>query len=233
MSHVTSLLPHPSNTPSWLSIREKPEWPHSLSCPVLEGWGLPPGLTSSETGGFGRTCRGHSKWYPWPCGLKKGDALSKKWRWQPLWCGHCPRQTSWSLHLARVPTLVSKPHLQRVSLKWSSLLPLVSLSPPEGPSSFPNVPFQWKPSIPSIPQTSCYMLCAVQSAHFYKPHFDTSDVSIHCVNHVEFLVYKLTPVLASLWTQIDNIKTSTMLAFVNDRDRVPRSRNWYYGVKTQ
>ena len=159
MSHVTSLLPHPSNTPSWLSIREKPEWPHSLSCPVLEGWGLPPGLTSSETGGFGRTCRGHSKWYPWPCGLKKGDALSKKWRWQPLWCGHCPRQTSWSLHLARVPTLVSKPHLQRVSLKWSSLLPLVSLSPPEGPSSFPNVPFQWKPSIPSIPQTSCYTHC--------------------------------------------------------------------------
>ena len=55
-------------------------------------------------------------------------------------------------------------------------------------------------------------------------HF-TSLMSIHCVNYIEFLVCKLTPVLASLRTQIDNINTSTMLAFMNDRNRMPRSRN--------
>ena len=183
----------------------------------------------------------------------------------------CPRQTSDACNWQEFqpwcqnPTCIGSPLNDLLCL-----LPLVSLSPPEVPSSFPNVPFQWTPS---IPQTSCCMLCAVQSAHFHKPHFDTSQcqflsslvgqtvkhlptmwkttgfspwvrkiswrrkwqptpvflpgkshgrrslvgycpwgrkesdttgrlhftslMSIHCVNYIEFLVCKLTPVLAS------------------------------------
>lgn len=175
MSHVTSLLPHPSNTPSWLLIREKPEWPHSLSCPGLKSWGLPPGLTSSETGDLEELAEVIASDIRDHVDLRKEMPLARSRDGSPCGVDTVPGRLPDPCNWQGFPPWCQNPTCRGSPLNnLLYLLPLVSLSPPEGPSSFPNVPFQWKPSIPSIPQTSCYMLCAVQSAHFYKPHFDTS-----------------------------------------------------------
>lgn len=147
MSHITSLLPHPSNTLSLLLIKEKQNshFPYFAQCRKVED--LSP-LARAQKRGFGGTHRGYSKWP----GDDVHDSLGSGGEMNlarnrsgssdsvEMISGRNSQQ-----QLARVPASILKPHLQKVTLKRSSsLLPLVSCPFQMFLSRFLIIHFQWE-----------------------------------------------------------------------------------------